>query len=356
MLQPKRLPRSILGAWPPSKPFLPIPYCIRLASRWNPNQQKPRTRIRRREPPISIDPKANIPGWQEFKETLLRRARTQIEIEAIDQLSPEEVSFLMNPNAIPSTEDDTPHRILPANRNYFSGQAGVEQRLQDVEKMFERFAHLPKAPSHLWPVRDWKGPGANSLGDSSTTAEDSGAVKGNYTRAMNKLARELNKIHSVLMPKELQDWLNDVAPLRNVGGAGARQKRMLDKFERSRGNGKRKTARAKVQVLPGNGLIYVNGKLAAEHFTRTKDVENVIWPLQAVGVLGRYNVWISTWGGGTTGMCFEWVKLGQSEACKLAVARAMLAHDKSGNANTYRKTLRKGSTIRSANDSWMFES
>jgi ribosomal protein S9 len=34
--------------------------------------------------------------------------------------------------------------------------------------------------------------------------------------------------------------------------------------------------------------------------------------------------------------------IGQSEACKLAVARAMLAHDKTGPANMYRRVLRKG--------------
>lgn len=262
----------------------------------------------------------------------------------------------MYPNAMPSAENDSQYRLVPANRNYFSGKAGVEQRLQDVEKMFEKFGHLPKAPSHLWPIRDWRGSAITKEGDGSTSAEDSVTVKGKFRRTMTRLAKDLNKIHSVLMPKELRDWLNEFAPLRKMGGAGARQKRMLDRFERSRGNGKRKTARAKVQVLPGNGLVYVNGKLAADHFTRTKDVENVIWPLQAVGVLGRYNVWISTWGGGTTGTCFEWVNLGQSEACKLAVARAMLAHDKSTTGNMYRKMLRKGLTIGSANDSGMFES
>jgi len=33
---------------------------------------------------------------------------------------------------------------------------------------------------------------------------------------------------------------------------------------------------------------------------------------------------------------------GQSEAIKLAVGRAMLAHDESGPDNVYRKVLRKG--------------
>ena len=37
--------------------------------------------------------------------------------------------------------------------------------------------------------------------------------------------------------------------------------------------------------------------------------------------------------------------IGQSEAAKLAVARAMLAHDKSGPQNTFRRILRGGMLI-----------
>jgi ribosomal protein S9 len=36
------------------------------------------------------------------------------------------------------------------------------------------------------------------------------------------------------------------------------------------------------------------------------------------------------------------LSLGQSEAAKLAVARAMLAHDQSGPQNTFRRILRGG--------------
>jgi len=49
-------------------------------------------------------------------------------------------------------------------------------------------------------------------------------------------------------------------------------------------------------------LVYVNGKPVTEYFSRTKDVENVLWPLQSLSVLGQFNVWVSTFGGGTTGI------------------------------------------------------
>jgi small subunit ribosomal protein S9 len=287
-----------------------------------------------------------MPGWIEFKETLIRRAKTPDEVQAINELTPQEAEFFMDPkNTDPEAEAHSQTRIVPANRNYYSGQPVVEQRLQDVEAVMEKYNHLPKAPQHLWAIREWKNSaaGSNTEINSDAGSFDQKSLKGKYVRAMITIGKELNKIHPVLMPPELREWLDDFAPLRDVSGAGLRQKRVLDKFQRSKGNGKRKTARAKVQIVPGEGLIYINGKLAAEHFSRTKDVENVIWPLQSLGALGQYNVWVSTWGGGTTGLSpYDCLILGQSEACKLAVARAMLAHDKSGGLNQYRKLLRKG--------------
>ena len=213
----------------------------------------------------------------------------------------------------------------------------------------------------MWPLRDWEHAGLSHMMLSETVAPDEledykGSTKGGgyTTRQIRKMARELNKIHPVLMPPELKWWLDNVAPLRRPGEAGVRQIRKLDRYERSKGHAKRKEAKAKVTVLPGEGLVYVNGKLVTEYFSRTKDVENVLWPLQALSVLGQFNVWVSTFGGGTTGIihsfcvfCFVFCvsgtdDSGQSEAIKVAVARALLAHDKSGELNEFRRLLRGG--------------
>jgi small subunit ribosomal protein S9 len=151
--------------------------------------------------------------------------------------------------------------------------------------------------------------------------------------------------------KLLKWWLDD-ASLRRPGEAGARQFRKLDKYEWSNGESW-KEAKAKVTVLPWEGLIYVNGKPMAEYFTWTKDVENVIWPLQALSVLRQFNVWASTFGGGSRVHPREYNQsqfllfnesycVGQSEAIKVAVAQALLPHDKSGELNEYRSILRNG--------------
>lgn len=291
-----------------------------------------------------------IPGWPEFKETLLARCRNPDEEAVINELAPDEAQFLMNPETEDlETDQVVVTRTMPANPNYFSGQPVIEQRLQDVEKIWEKYKHFPKAPPHIWPQREWRNAAVARPQDLDSEAGtfDQKSLQGAIKRSMIGIGKELNKIHPVLMPPELKAWLDDFAPIRDTSGAGVRQRRMLDKYSRSRGNGKRKTARAKVQIVPGEGQIYVNGKLAADYFTRIKDVENVVWPLQSLSALGEYNVWVSTWGGGTTGTLILTLSLilGQSEAIKLAVGRAMLAHDNSGVDNLYRKILRKGNFI-----------
>ena len=302
-------PTLLLHIFSPIKALHPVvrPCCVRFDSRWTPGYPPPRPKPRRPVINVPEDPKDYIPGWPEFKESLLRRCTSDDEIQMINELSPEEAQFLLDPgSAGKETGPLTLYRIMPANRNYFSGQAAAEQRVQDVEKLLEKYGHLPKAPPHVWPNRVWKTASLASPEDINQDAGffDKGALRGSLRRSMINVGKELNKIHPVLMPPELKEWLDEFAPLRQEGTPGTRQKRMLDRFERSKGNGQRKTARAKAQVLPGEGLVYVNGKPAAEYFSRLKDVENVMWPLQALNVFGQYNIWVSTFGGGPTGMLF----------------------------------------------------
>jgi small subunit ribosomal protein S9 len=305
MLNRIRVPSSLLKGSLSSRALAPRPLCVRFASRWNPSLPAPRRKPRRRIPTEEpADPKDLIPGWPELKAKIIAKCTTREEIEVIDELSPEEVQFLLNEGeGNENIEVPRASRMVPANPNYFSGQPIVEQRLQDVEQVYEKYKHLPKAPPHIWPVREWKNAGNPKPTDNYDVegGVQQQPMKGRIKRTMVALGKELNKIHPVLMPPELKAWLDDFAPLRQAGAGGLRQKRTLDKYSRSKGNGKRKTARAKVQVVPGEGQIYVNGKLAAEYFTRLKDVENVIWPLQSLCAVGQYNVWVSTWGGGTTG-------------------------------------------------------
>ncbi len=85
------------------------------------------------------------------------------------------------------------------------------------------------------------------------------------------------------------------------------------------GTGKRKSAVARVRLLPGDGQIIVNGKSAKEYFGG-RDVYQLVMqmPFQITGTEGRYSASIKVAGGGHTG---------QAEAIRHGVSRALLLAD-----------------------------
>ena len=88
------------------------------------------------------------------------------------------------------------------------------------------------------------------------------------------------------------------------------------------GTGRRKTAIARVRLLPGEGEIVVNGRSLDEHFGIAVNVAVVRLPFRVTGSVGRLNVMIKVEGGGVTG---------QAGAIRHGIARALLELDPEGN-------------------------
>ncbi len=84
------------------------------------------------------------------------------------------------------------------------------------------------------------------------------------------------------------------------------------------GTGRRKSSVARVRIKPGSGNIVVNGKALKDYFQVAQDQRAVIDPLTKVGVADSVDMRITVSGGGTTG---------QSGACKMGIARALLNLD-----------------------------
>ena len=84
------------------------------------------------------------------------------------------------------------------------------------------------------------------------------------------------------------------------------------------GTGRRKTAVARVRLLPGEGEIVVNGRSLAEHFGAAIDEADVRMAFRVTGTEGRYNTMIKVEGGGVTG---------QAGAIRHGIARALLQLD-----------------------------
>src|SRR4029077_17823079 len=89
----------------------------------------------------------------------------------------------------------------------------------------------------------------------------------------------------------------------------------------SPGRGRRKTAIARVRLLPGEGEIVVNGRSLEEHFGNAFNESDVRMPFRVTGTEGRFNVMIKGEGGGVTG---------QAGAIRHGIARALLELDPEG--------------------------
>jgi len=91
--------------------------------------------------------------------------------------------------------------------------------------------------------------------------------------------------------------------------------------------GKRKTAVARVRLVPGTGNVRVNGRTVDEYFPREMLRGLVVQPLTATNVVGRYDVHATLHGGGVSG---------QAGALRHGIARALEKLDP-----TQRITLKK---------------
>ena len=84
--------------------------------------------------------------------------------------------------------------------------------------------------------------------------------------------------------------------------------------------GRRKTAVAQVRLMPGSGIITINGMSCEERFPRIAHQRKIIYPLFVTESANKYNVMVKVSGGGVTG---------QSDAIAHGIARALLSSNES---------------------------
>jgi small subunit ribosomal protein S9 len=84
------------------------------------------------------------------------------------------------------------------------------------------------------------------------------------------------------------------------------------------GTGRRKTAVARVRLLPGSGKITVNGRPLENYFLVESQRGLVLQPLARTDTATKYDVQVNVRGGGISG---------QAEAVRHGIARALLQAD-----------------------------
>jgi len=85
------------------------------------------------------------------------------------------------------------------------------------------------------------------------------------------------------------------------------------------GTGRRKSAVARVRLVPGNGQLTINGKPGDLYLQFNAEYLSVAKaPLETLGLEGEYDILVNAHGGGLTG---------QADAVRLGVARALCQLD-----------------------------
>lgn len=85
--------------------------------------------------------------------------------------------------------------------------------------------------------------------------------------------------------------------------------------------GRRKTAIAQVRLFPGgSGKVTINGRDISDYFHTETNRTNALAPLREVGKAESVDVTVRAVGGG---------EVGQSDAVKMGIARALVKYDES---------------------------
>ena len=95
--------------------------------------------------------------------------------------------------------------------------------------------------------------------------------------------------------------------------------------------GRRKSAVARVRLLPGSGQVQVNKRPLEEYFGRATSRMVVHQPLELVEVVGRYDVHANVRGGGLSA---------QAAAIRHGITRALILAN-----GEYRPTLKKAGYV-----------
>jgi len=81
------------------------------------------------------------------------------------------------------------------------------------------------------------------------------------------------------------------------------------------GTGRRKKSIARVRLVPGTGVVTINGRAVDNYFNYDTLIREVKRPLQVTNTEGKYDIIVSVHGGGFTG---------QAGAVRHGLSRALL--------------------------------
>ncbi|KIY44477.1 ribosomal protein S5 domain 2-like protein [Fistulina hepatica ATCC 64428] len=247
----------------------------------------------------------------------------------------------------------------PDSPSFYTARAPTFDYIRSLEQALQH-SRLALRTLHLLPLPDFaikSVPEANSVWRSA--ADLSATLRTSITRSQHRrmmdLVQELDYCRRIAIAAgctDLARGMSDILAMfengtRGQQGAAAWTQPQLDAYGRSYTLGRRKTSSARVWMVPvytpssPNGEkkpcvtaseIIVNGLPLASFFRLPFDRERILRPFKIAGVLGAYNVFALTRGGGCSG---------QSSAVAHGIAKALVIHEPN-----LRRILRKANLLK----------
>ncbi|KAJ9104916.1 hypothetical protein QFC19_003711 [Naganishia cerealis] len=245
-----------------------------------------------------------------------------------------------------------PPRPKPALSTFFAGKPVLENAINEMEDALKRGQdglrkeHIFPLPAHLAvPI-----PRASWLGATEMSSVLDTTLRTSHYRRVTTLLNQLAMLREIAKRAEQPDVLVPLQELLSIYerptslGLDASYEKPdghIDQYGRSVSMGRRKESSAKVYMIKTKipegsasfdasastsidnlphvptGEILINSLPIHQHFPRPSDREIILRPLRLAGLIGYYNIFALTKGGGTSG---------QAGAVALAIARGIATH------------------------------
>jgi len=191
---------------------------------------------------------------------------------------------------IPSLSNEENVRELPFDENELLSQmAHLSSEITDMKSIITCNKQLTNGKKWEYNFQSsyWKD------GEEGSLAEfEAGQERGRQN--MKLLRRELEDIDNVMHPTYS---IQEHPPLRTY----KEFKREVDEFGQVRGVGRRKTAKATIQLWMGTGQVSVNGKRLVDYFKDPMHRQHAIQALDVTRTNGQFDMRVLVRGGGVSG-------------------------------------------------------
>ncbi|GMM35063.1 mitochondrial 37S ribosomal protein [Saccharomycopsis crataegensis] len=239
-------------------------------------------------------------------------AKPAISVPAIPNIKTS--SVIDHPNSIaPSIPELERTRVVPTLETFYSSNPIHEKNMRDLNDLLNRYASTPYTINSEESAKHNKTYRWLNINEYRLIAAGTRLKTIQYSKLVELLQR-LDAIDKQLVDKQFMATLDRFKKSVSDSSAGASVKQ-LDEFGRAIAVGGRKSSRAKVYLVRGDGKIIVNGESLSKMFPRLTDRNKILYPLKVVDGEGSYNVFVKCSGGGVSG------KVG---AIAHGIARALL--------------------------------